>query len=199
MVSRVGDLANRSRVGVNRSTNGTPFLAATSAIAFVYSSSRALVSAPSGRFGVLWFSNAIGLNSTSLGADLPLYFWPRVWVMNCSRSALNFGSPASPAHDSLYPKKAKTTSALVPTFSNRLAGTFDGSVSFRGCGTGALADSHWSGVPKSIDRSRTVSSSAEKPRLRMVRSWAGWRATRYVSSQPSCCMRSASVLPTMQT
>ena len=44
-----------------------------------------------------------------------------------------------------------------------------------------------------------MTSSPEKPRLRMVRSWSGKRACRYVSSHPSCCIRSASALPMMQT
>ena len=40
-----------------------------------------------------------------------------------------------------------------------------------------------------------VSSSPEKPRLRMTSSCLGKRLWRIVSSQPSCCIRSASVLP----
>ena len=50
-------------------------------------------------------------------------------------------------------------------------------------------------MPKLAERSRRVSSSPEKPRLRITRLCLGNRAWRYVSSQPSCCIRSARVLP----
>src|SRR5262249_8101356 len=113
---------------------------------------------PFGGFGDLWFSSAMGENSPSRGADLALYFCARVCLMNDSRSCLNFGSPGSPAHDSLYPKKAKITSAFVPTFSKRFGLTTLLSAMSCGLGTGALAESHWSAVPKSSDRSRLLKS-----------------------------------------
>ncbi len=86
---------------VKRSTKGTPLAAATSTIALVYSSRRRLVSLPSGRFGLLDSSKAMGEMRARRGALLPLYFCERACLMKSSRSALNFGRPAAPANDSL--------------------------------------------------------------------------------------------------
>ena len=92
-----------AKVGWYRSTNGTFFAAATSAIAAVYRAMFLLAATPSGRRADLWSSKAIGENSTSFGADVPLYFGAAVAARKASRSARNFGNPAAPAHDSLYP------------------------------------------------------------------------------------------------
>ena len=177
-----GDLASAkaAQVGAYRSTNGTPASAATACMESLYSLSRVFCPLPSGRFGDLWSSTAVGPNSTSRGADVPLYFWASVCLTNACKSALNCGNPASPAHASLLPKNAKITSALVPTPSKRLAFTSDlGDRSF-GDGHGLLPLSHSSGVPKLMLRSRFFGSSSSplKPRLRTVSLWSGKRACR---------------------
>ncbi len=86
------------------STNSTPFAVATSRMAAEYIFSRAFEAATSallGRLGSLMNSCAIGENSTSRGADLPLYFCASVCLMKASTFCLNVAKPASPAHDSL--------------------------------------------------------------------------------------------------
>ena len=57
--------------------------------------------------------------------------------------------------------------------------------------------SHSSGVPKFFERRRVLISSPLNPRLRTTSSCFGNRACSIVSSQPSYCIRSASVLPMM--
>ena len=52
-------------------------------------------------------------------------------------------------------------------------------------------------MPKFFERRRVVISSPLNPRLRMTSSCFGKRACSIVSSQPSYCIRSASVLPMM--
>ena len=71
-----------------------------SVVAEIRAFDAAICSLP-GRLGSLMNSCAIGENSTSRGADLPLYFWLRTWSMNLATFSLNFGRPASPANDSL--------------------------------------------------------------------------------------------------
>ena len=61
----------------------------------------AATSALLGKLGSSRNSCATGENSTSLGADLPLYDCPSVCLMNAATFSLNFARPASPAHDSL--------------------------------------------------------------------------------------------------
>ncbi len=103
----------------------------------------------------------------------PLYFSAAVCRRKESKSLRNWSRPPGPANDSLYPKKAKMTSALH-------------------------RESHASGLPKSAERSRVVSSSPAKPRLRTTSLWSGKRPWIVVSSHPSCCIRSARVLPMRQ-
>ncbi len=59
------------------------------------------MSSPCGRFGDLWSSNAMGENSTSAGADLPLYFCRQRVLDEVLEVVLELRSPASPANDSL--------------------------------------------------------------------------------------------------
>ena len=73
-----------------------------------------------------------------------------------------------------------------------------GSPRSRRSGCGAAPLSHSSGVPKFFERRRVAISSPLKPRLRKTSSCFGKRACSIVSSQPSYCIRSASVLPMMQ-
>ena len=139
-------------------------------MASVYRVRRSLLAAPSGRFGSWRFSWAIGEKKTSRGADRPSYFCPRMPSIVVASSFRKASRLPGPRRASLRPKKARTTPALT------------------------LA-SHSSGVPKFSSRGRMVSSSPAKPRLRNTSSRPGWAAWIRVSSQPACCIRSASVLP----
>ena len=102
MVSGALLAAYSFRLGANRSTKVTSMLGlTTSPIARVYISSLALFALPSGRLGSPRSSCAIGENTTSRGALLPLYFCAMVWATNSDSFFLNASNPSLPAYDSL--------------------------------------------------------------------------------------------------
>ena len=110
-----GDLAvaYSSLLGAKRSTNTTFFSAATSAMALVYSASRALFSLPSGKFGLCRFSCAIGENRTSRGLLLPLYFCFSVSSMNLASSRRKLSKPPRPGKRLIVAEEGKHDIGLL--------------------------------------------------------------------------------------
>jgi hypothetical protein len=108
---------------------------------------------------------AIGEKTTTRGAVLPLYFCALVCVSQSAIVFLKASSPSLPAYDSLYPKNAKTTSALVFVPAKRLS-------SWPPTGF-ARPLSHSSGVPKFLDRNRVAISSPLNARFLKTSSCLG--------------------------